>query len=788
MLELEPGKIIDDRYEIVDEVGSGNAGTVFRVKQLGIDTERAMKILDPKLETVKQERFRKGFREEIQKLSQLTHRNLVKLIDARESEMDGQPLLYYVMDLVHPRPREKSPLTLDKWASEVAERESFVSTVLQLTNGLSYLHSRSFLHCDIKPRNVMLEPLNGGEYDLKIGDLGSSKLVLEANTADTRETYVIGTVTYCPQYAQAKVNAWPVSRATLHEWFPHYDLFCLGATLAEVVSRDNIGVGDRDFESMLKHPKENVKAMFHNDYDLLARIILQLVQKKKEECFGSVNLVREAIRKLRPEYLMPLGVSEMAVGGAYRTLTQPREKVYLSKRAYEVVQQPVFQRLNRLNQLNFVYMLYSGATHSRFEHSLSTYEMAKRYIEGLLGDPCFKYLMYKQDFELFLAAALLHDIGQYPLAHAIEDLRGVKHEGVESGVKADYAMATCFLNLSVAGSTPIADLLAKPDWKVDPERLIRMVAKGETRSETDCLIQSMLDGPIDVDKVSYLLGDSYFTGTRYGLGIDIHGFLSSLVAIPWDGGKRHSQIGVSDEGVVAAEGVISARYSMFSRVYWHHFNRAIMAMVRYAAAKIFLSPNKECSFNQYIEESFGLSDFEALKYLADRLDVVLRNQGLAQPNLLRGLLDNTRTVHRRFLTFSARFGSPNVLIHRFLVGLDFAELSKLRLEILHKLDGALSGKFHDSDVLLDVPKSEKTSDMLRSLYVWCPDGPEPYSRLSEMSRVVESQCEEFESLTKKCRIYVSPGLKRTLDGDERLAKKAKDEVLDLLEKGAKLSP
>jgi len=767
MADLSEGTIIDAKYTVVKKLGSGDAGTVYRVKQSGINVDRAMKILAPKLQEVPLATFTKEFVAEREKLSQLTHRNLVKLIDAGEYNS----LPYYITDLVHPRDGEDAALTLDRWAKEVKTREAFADIVLQLTDGLAYLHSRGCLHCDLKPSNLLLEPVSKDEYELKITDLGSSKILVADGTRDTQRTHVVGTVDYAPNYVLDVLNTDnTVTLAELKKWFPHWDLFCLGATLARIVW-NNPTKGERNFQKMLTDPRQNIKHAFGSDFDLLKMIILRLVDPVADKCFPGADGVGEAFRKFLAEYLVPLGVREMAVGGAHRTLTQPREKVYFSERAYELVEHPTFQRLHNLNQLNFVYMLYSGAKHSRFLHSLSTYEMAKRYIEGLLGDSYFKHLMYKQDFELFLAAALLHDIGQYPLAHAIEDLGDEKFTGVVSGVKTDYQMSEYFLKrkLKKEDST-VADLLGKKEWGIDVERLIRILSRGPRQTETDYIIRSMLDGPIDVDKVSYLLYDSYFTGAKYGLGIDLDGFLSSLVAIPPEN-ERHSQIGILDTGVVAAEGVISARYSMFSRVYWHHFNRAIMAMLKYAAAKIFLSPGG-VSFLGYINDTFGYSDLDAVRYMHDRLGKVIP---LKDTNPLGGLLDGTRSVHRRLLTFSGRDAKTGPT-YRLLTSYDFRGLEGLRLEILRKLGTMLGQGLEDCDVLFDVPKTEKRRDTLEDLYVSDPEDPKKYKELSSLSGVVRALCQEFEDLTKKCRIYISPGVREKLESDEQKANEVKAEV------------
>jgi HD superfamily phosphohydrolase len=544
--------------------------------------------------------------------------------------------------------------------------------------------------------------------------------------------------------------------------------------LARIIWKESIS-GIRDFERMLSNPKENIKALLGEDFSVMKRIILRLVDPISVNSFPNAAILAEAFRKLLSDYLVPLGVREMAVGGAHRTLTQPREKVYLSERAYEVVAHPVFQRLHHLNQLNYVYMLYSGAKHSRFLHSLCTYEMAKRYIEGLLGSSYFKYLMYKEDYELLLIAALLHDVGQYPLSHAIEDLEDEQFTGVVTSVKPDFQMFRYFLTLKVKGCEKTISDILKSGWGMDLERLSRILSRDPLSNETDYFIRSIIDGSIDIDKVSYLIYDSYFTGAPYGLGIDLPGLLSSLVAIPPDISEdRHAQIGVLDTGVVAAEGVIAARYSMFSRVYWHHFNRAIMAMLKYAAAKLFLSSNDGCSFESYINDTFYSSDLQAVHYLHKCLGVAMQ---LRDVNPLSGLLDSTRTVHRRLLTFSGRTGSATGSIYRLLVRCNFKNLENFRKQSIEILSTVLDHKLDDFDLLFDVPKAEKRRDTLEDLYVYDSEGRgEKYKKLSEYSAVTKALCAEFEDHTKKCRIFVSDRVSKELDKNKNLLNQAREKI------------
>src|SRR5690554_7655309 len=99
---------------------------------------------------------------------------------------------------------------------------------------------------------------------------------------------------------------------------------------------------------------------------------------------------------------------------------------------YEIIKNLIdsnlFQRLRRIRQLSGVQMVFHGAEHSRFSHSLGVYEVANRFLEI----PDIKHTLSEREQLLFLTAALLHDIGHGAYSHAFEDVFLVNHEKIRS--------------------------------------------------------------------------------------------------------------------------------------------------------------------------------------------------------------------------------------------------------------------------------------------------------------------------------------------------------------------
>src|SRR5882724_5976045 len=110
--------------------------------------------------------------------------------------------------------------------------------------------------------------------------------------------------------------------------------------------------------------------------------------------------------------------------------------IYLTEDEMKIVNTPVFQRLRYIRQLAFTHLVYPGAEHSRFAHSLGVMEFATRMFDTLMSKPLATELKWKKEQrernrQLLRLGALLHDIGQAPFSHASEELLpGLSHEEI----------------------------------------------------------------------------------------------------------------------------------------------------------------------------------------------------------------------------------------------------------------------------------------------------------------------------------------------------------------------
>jgi hypothetical protein len=230
--------------------------------------------------------------------------------------------------------------------------------------------------------------------------------------------------------------------------------------------------------------------------------------------------------------------------------------ITLNDLAIRLVDTRAFQRLRYVRQLGLAYLVYPGATHTRFEHALGTWHLAGRTLEMLhsRGD----IADYDRERSIVAVAALLHDIGHYPFSHALEEIGAPHHEDVAGA-------------LLTRGE--IAEVLRTMVAEDAPERVVELI-RGRSHSP----LQGLISGSLDLDKIEYLKRDALMCGVPYG-EIDVDRLLNSLVLVDEPAQERRV-IGVLEKGLSALESLLFAKYQMYRNVYWHHAVRSATAMYK----------------------------------------------------------------------------------------------------------------------------------------------------------------------------------------------------------------
>ncbi len=246
------------------------------------------------------------------------------------------------------------------------------------------------------------------------------------------------------------------------------------------------------------------------------------------------------------------------------------------------------QRLHSIKQLGLGNMVFPGANHTRFEHSLGVYDLAGRMCEALELDA--------DDTKTIKAAGFLHDICHPPFSHTLEELMeritGKDHMDLARElICGDMPMCMDRDRDLFGGLEPIAAILE--DNGVSAKEVCDLIAYPVSEIEGISPLQSTLDidsgpvkqsffgskdyahqiihGPVDADQMDYLMRDAHYTGVDHG-AIDKDRLLTQMILF-------NGKMALDKGGIVAAEGLMVSRALMYSSVYYHKTVRIVEMML-----------------------------------------------------------------------------------------------------------------------------------------------------------------------------------------------------------------
>jgi HD superfamily phosphohydrolase len=395
--------------------------------------------------------------------------------------------------------------------------------------------------------------------------------------------------------------------------------------------------------------------------------------------------------------------------------------------ALEVMSTPEFLRLQRVKQLGWVQLIWPGATHTRYEHSLGVYHLMRRALESLLrtdqaGRPPG---LEPAECRAALAAALLHDIGHYPYSHGIEELGPPVEPHEAAGAR-------------LIGGAAVSGALGH--WGVDPARVCSLIAgSGDGSRDMSGVARALLSGALDMDKLDYLPRDARSCNVPYG-GVDVERLLMSLRVLVGPEGPR---LAITDKGVSPLHSLVLARQEMFDNVYWHHTNRACMAMLLRAVQDALdggsLRP----------PELRGQDDASLLALLS-------RSAMPASSRALVGSLA-ARRVHKRAIEFASRAGD----VFRRLDALfyDQARRKRVELALCQAVSDATGLYIASHELLLDIPKPEKWEVDVPVIFDKPPVGLSPVMSWTEATGMRSHDLAAYETHQRRIRLVTSARLR-----------------------------
>jgi len=275
---LSKGQKINERYEIVKNIGEGGMANVYLANDTILDRKVAIKVLRGDLSS--DEKFIRRFQREALSVSNLSHPNIVEVYDVGEE--DGSH--YIVMEYIDGKTlkqllKKRDTLTL----SEV------IDIMTQLSDGISHAHESYIIHRDIKPQNIMIED----DGRIKITDFGIA-MALNA-TQLTQTNSVMGSVHYlAPEQASGK-------SATIKS-----DIYSMGILMYELITGTVPFRGDNAVEIALKHMKDKIPSIRKQDPSIpqsVENILLKATAKNPRNRYESAKDMHEdLIHCMDPEH------------------------------------------------------------------------------------------------------------------------------------------------------------------------------------------------------------------------------------------------------------------------------------------------------------------------------------------------------------------------------------------------------------------------------------------------------------------------------------------------------
>src|SRR5713226_1754543 len=405
----------------------------------------------------------------------------------------------------------------------------------------------------------------------------------------------------------------------------------------------------------------------------------------------------------------------------------------LGPREEKLIGTAPFLRLQKIKQLGFVYRVWPGATHTRYEHSLGSYYLAVRALRSLLqrGNDGGLYGISISSVQTLIVATLLHDIGHYPFSHTIEELGYpiILHEKV---------------GRSIIEKSEIAVILER-DYRLSPERVANFIDPPRTRAlpPGDELLGSLLSGALDVDKLDYLPRDARACNVPYG-GVDVARLQGALRIHP--NVKAQRRIVVTHKGISPLHSPLHARQERFDNIYWHHTSRALQMMLMRAVQESLLSGALQ------VEQLVGLDDASLLVLLSDAAmpastQALTRDLEMRRP--YKGVLEVSRPAGRLYRQLDALFWDAQRRRH-------------IEHRLAAELADLLDTEIADYEVLFDIPRPEKWEMDVWVTFANPPVGMDSLVPWVEATGLQPDDLARYEQHQRRIRVVVAERLREVL--------------------------
>ncbi len=391
-----------------------------------------------------------------------------------------------------------------------------------------------------------------------------------------------------------------------------------------------------------------------------------------------------------------------------------------------------FQRLRDISQLGHVFLVYPGARHSRFEHSLGVFHLTGQFLHRLLqAHPPLHIDL--EDARVLLVASLLHDIGHYPFSHLFEE------------------MQMFFIDHETRGRQIILDPTTRihaalRNARIDPVRVANVIDynnKAVEIPDRDLRLAHILSGTLDPDKIDYLLRDARYCGVPFGESVNRDRLIKSITFDP-----ESQRPAITYKGVSAVEALIFTNYLMYRNVYLHHAVRSANAMFKRGVQDLLHHP--ECSLRETDFDRSTEAD------LIHRLQMEMDRLGIDRRTSMVGRLKRRKLykVARIFFPYERGQDLMEKLARLYYNPEDRREVE---IDLCRTFSKKTGLDLKGDEILIDIPRFGKSPEVDLKVYFGAHIPVDKADPLTfddpEVSMLKKSLIDNFEAQAKVVRVF-----------------------------------
>lgn len=737
-------KALGDKYIFSDELeplGQGGTGIVYVVNQVfgkdeNIIAKRAVKFFmfrDDLMEDWGIVSIN-NFRTEIINITQFSHQNILKVIDGDfyNVEVDNTPyeIPYTVTEYIKGENLEDifDQDRISSCKDYLKSEEVVFDIFLEIIDAVQYLHSKNFYHCDIAPKNIFLKTGRNKDIFAILGDLGAGNTISEEVSTSIR---VIGTYDYMPEDVKILKNQ-EISSEKFSELQPRWDIYSIIHTFRDVIFK-------------IKQNK-----IIEGDLWNLERLDEKLNKKKYE----SVSALKRDIEYLKPSSGQIFNLDELSEASSnIRPCLLPCGEAMLSKRMRKLTKHDGMLRLMEVPQLLEGATTFPGANHTRYEHSLGTYELMRRAILALSRNRDYITSLSEEHVLLSLLGALLSSLANFPYSYAIQELR-VQNSSLFPELERRKIFRGLINKPSKLSNKSLMEcihnLFSEYDISEDDiEYIIFGKSKSDRRKKELDNLYSLLNSSIGVRIIDYILRDAHHIGISCRIETD--NLFNNLAIID-------NEFCLKQGGISSAEQIITNRSWMFKRIYWCDPNRANAALLKYLFYTVY-NDNKD--LDKLILDN--VLSFDCTKRSLQ--NILIENSSNDKKEQVKSIVDFIN--HKGQQRYKSIFVLDNYSNYSLasqncdnFYSMDYAEQYEIRNELekwfLDKYDIDASEINKGVILLIDIPAENMQNKLGKDIRVKRHDGK--ILALEKVSGLAKGMRENYEEQLRILRVYIRPDI------------------------------